>query len=420
MNSDIKQKEMKKILPFIIALFLPLSLFAQDITYAEYFIDTDPGFGEAVSIPISAPGADLTLSFTAGLQALDPGIHQIFLRAKDDSEKWGPVVFNTFFMVEMTSAGESDIQEMEYFIDTDPGFGEAISVPVTTPGTDLSFNITADLTALDPGIHQIFFRGKNGSGKWGSVVFNSFFLFEIPAASESNIQQMEYFIDTDPGFGNATSIPVPSPGTDLSFNITADLTTLDPGMHQIYLRGKNGSGKWGSVSHGTFIIVDIPASGASQIQALEYFIDTDPGYGAATQVSLTTTGTDLEVTFDVSLLDVTVGDHVLYVRAKNELGQWGSVFIEAFIFSSDGGETGEIQSLYKLYPNPASRQITIEITDEIQNPVPIKIIDLNGAVVFEAWCNDHPCILEPDLPAGLYLISIEIEEHTVTQKIILK
>jgi len=333
---------MKKIIPFIITLFFPLALFAQDITYAEYFIDTDPGFGEAVSIPVSAPGADLTLSFTAGLQALDPGVHQIFLRAKDDSEKWGPVVFSTFYVVEILSPGELNIQEMEYFIDTDPGYGKAIPIPVATPGTDLSFNITADLTDLDPGTHQIFFRGKNSSGKWGVVV------------------------------------------------------------------------------HGTFFTIDLPASGVSQIQELEYFIDTDPGYGNATQVSLTTTGTDLEISFDVSLAGLTGDDHVLYVRAKNELGQWGQVFIEAFVFTSDGGSPEEIQSLYKLYPNPASNQITIEISDQTHASVPIRISDLHGAVVFETQCVNHPCIIEPNLPGGIYLISIKIDKHQITQKIVLE
>ncbi len=342
MNSDIKQKEMKKILPFIVALFFPLALIAQDITYAEYFIDTDPGFGEAASIPVSAPGADLTLSFTAGLQALDPGIHQIFLRAKNDSEKWGPVVFSTFYVVEIPSPGELNIQEMEYFIDTDPGYGKAIPISVATPGTDLSFNFTADLTALSPGIHQIFFRGKNGSGEWGVM------------------------------------------------------------------------------AHGTFFTIDIPASGVSQIQQLEYFIDTDPGYGNATQVSLPSSGTDLQVDFDVSLDGLTGDDHVLFVRAKNDLMQWGQLFMEAFTLSSNGEDPEEFHSLFKLYPNPASTHIIIEITDQTHASVPIRISDLHGAVVFETQCVNHPCIIEPNLPGGIYLISIKIDKHQITQKIVIE
>jgi len=332
---------MKKNIPFIIALLFPPALFAQDITYAEYFIDTDPGFGNAISIPVSVPGTDLTLSTSADLQAVDPGIHQIFLRAKDDSEKWGPVVFTTFFTVEMPSAGASDIEEMEYFIDTDPGYGNATSIPVSSPGTDLSFSFTADLTSLDPGIHQIYFRGRNSSGKWGVLVF------------------------------------------------------------------------------GTFFTIDIPASGASNIRALEYFIDNDPGYGDATPVSLPGTGTDLEITFDVPISGMDIGDHVLYMRSKNELGEWGPVYIEAFVYSSIGDQE-EIQSLYKLYPNPASEQFTLEITDEIQDPVHVTLRDLHGAVVYETRCDDHPCIIEPGLPGGMYLLNIKIDEHNITQKIILK
>ena len=46
-----------------------------------------------------------------------------------------------------------------------------------------------------------------------------------------NINKVEYFFDTDPGFGNGTSVPVtPTPDlTNLSFNI--NIVTLPQGFH---------------------------------------------------------------------------------------------------------------------------------------------------------------------------------------------
>ena len=71
------------------ALFVPLFSYAQDIDYAEYFIDTDPGYGSATPIAVSATGSDLSLDFNADMAVLQPGIHYLVIRARDDQGQWG-------------------------------------------------------------------------------------------------------------------------------------------------------------------------------------------------------------------------------------------------------------------------------------------------------------------------------------------
>ncbi len=53
---------------------------------------------------------------------------------------------------------------------------------------------------------------------------------------------------------------------------------------------------------------------AQDIVQVEHYVDTDPGYGEATQVDVTP-GPDLDLAFTVDLSDETPGFHVLYVRA---------------------------------------------------------------------------------------------------------
>lgn len=408
---------MNKVTGLVLAFTLPLALFAQEISYAEYFIDADPGFGEAVSIPVSTSGTELDLQFTVNLQSLDPGMHQLFCRAKDDSGKWGPTNFSSFFMVKMATPDESNILEMEYFIDTDPGFGAATSVPVNSTGKELTLDFTAGLQSLDPGIHQVFFRAKDGAGRWSTVVFNTFFMIKLPDTGKSDIQATEYFIDNDPGFGAAISVPVTSPGTELSLDLTADLQGLDPGIHQVFFRAKDGAGRWGSVISSTFFMVNIPPSEKLNIQELEYFIDDDPGYGNAIQLDLPSPGLEIEIDFNISMSGLSDGDHVIYLRAKNAANQWGQLFMEGFILNSDENGQNDFISLYKIYPNPASEQIIIEMADQSLQSVPIHISNMSGAVVYETLCNDHPCKITPGLPAGIYLISIKIDETYITQKI---
>lgn len=64
-----------------------------NITYAEYFFDTDPGFGNGTIIPIT-PGVDLNnVSFSANTSALSDGVHTMFIRSFDD---WSITNFVSF------------------------------------------------------------------------------------------------------------------------------------------------------------------------------------------------------------------------------------------------------------------------------------------------------------------------------------
>jgi len=89
---------------------------AQNITEAEYFLDTDPGKGLAIPISIS-PGSDLTVNFSVDLSGIPSGIHHLFVRVKDSNGTWSQSLIRTFYQV---SVPTSNIAQLEYFIDTDP------------------------------------------------------------------------------------------------------------------------------------------------------------------------------------------------------------------------------------------------------------------------------------------------------------
>jgi hypothetical protein len=234
-----------------------------------------------------------------------------------------------------------------------------------------------------------------------------------------DIDYAEYFIDTDPGFGNAISIPVPAPGDDLTLQLSPGLEGLYQGMHYIHFRARDVSGRWGSGMNAVFLFIDLPSSAGSEIQQVEYFIDTDPGFGLGTAVTLPSPGSDLTIDFSVSLTGLADGDHVLYIRAKDALNRWGQVYAEGFSYTSTGIEEG-VNSLFKVYPNPSSGRLQIELSDQPSNGFCIKLMDMNGKLVHESECPDNPCELNLELPAGMYLLNIESSGRSISQKIMLE
>src|SRR5947208_2000840 len=57
------------------------------------------------------------------------------------------------------------------------------------------------------------------------------------------------------------------------------------------------------------------------IVKLEYFIDNDPGVNNATSVSIPS-NVDVTFPFTIDLTGYATGYHNLYIRTKDDLGQW--------------------------------------------------------------------------------------------------
>ncbi|MBC3542443.1 hypothetical protein H7U12_22385, partial [Rufibacter sp. H-1] len=100
-----------------------------------------------------------------------PGFHQLHLRFKDANGRWGMTTARTFYKENLTTVvppGQlANVTKGEYFFDADPGFGKGTNIPLT-PGKDLdNLTFAADVTALEPGFHQLHLRFKDANGRWG-------------------------------------------------------------------------------------------------------------------------------------------------------------------------------------------------------------------------------------------------------------
>ncbi len=233
-----------------------------------------------------------------------------------------------FFLVLLCSGmaqAQPNLNRIEYFVDTDPGFGGATLVQGAsgTAVADISFDVP--LTGVSPGFHRLFIRARNANNQWGVAAHWPFYKDAIAGAAD--MSHIEYFVDTDPGLGSGTSIPFTAGVSANEVPFTLPLDNISIGFHNLFVRSQSTEGKWSVVARRPFYKDE---ANQQDIVRLEYFVDTDPGYGAATSVAMNRGPTVTNLDYTVDLNGVANGAHRLYVRAQNAQGRWSVISVRDF------------------------------------------------------------------------------------------
>ncbi|MCD4744715.1 MAG: hypothetical protein K8R58_00270, partial [Bacteroidales bacterium] len=199
------------------------------------------------SLPVTT-GLDIDENYVIDITSLSLGFHTIFFRVKDSDNIWSLTDKRDIFKIRLLDAPplDRDIVDLEYFFDTDPGFGNGTSLTITTgPNIDESYAI--DITSISLGVHKLFFRVKDSDNNWSLTDVRNIFKIALPdPAPLPDIVSIEYFIDTDPGFGNGTQLPV-TPGSSIDEDFVVDISGTDVGMHFLFLRVKDSDNNWSLV-----------------------------------------------------------------------------------------------------------------------------------------------------------------------------
>lgn len=332
---------------FSLALLLgSIQLSVCQVTTVEYFLDQDPGFGKATSVSITA-GTDISKNFIVPINTLGEGFHTLFIRAKDAQDHWSLTGRHTFIIA---PAKATNVSAVEYFIDTDPGFGKGTAVPFTV-GSNISTDVIIPLTNVAAGYHVLHVRSKDDLGQWSLTTRYTFYVY---ATAGTAVTGVEYFIDTDPGFGNGTALPAVN-SADASIQATIPLTDVSYGFHTLSVRARDNQGRWSLTTHKVFYVDNAPS--AATITALEYYFNTD------NTISPTYTYTnpepaaavDLDFTANLSELEPNK-EYTMNIRAVSSNGQksqWyskkvkvcdGAVSQAAFEFNTLGTEVSLIDS----------------------------------------------------------------------------
>ncbi len=299
-----------------------LHAFAQtNIDRVEYFFDSDPGVGNGTALAIAVgPVQDIAASInTSGLSV---GFHTLVVRARHQSGSWGIQDSRVVYVMSQTVGATATVDAIEYYIDTDPGPGNGIPVALTA-ATSLNLFPSLATASLSAGFHILHVRARDADGNWGIPEIRPFYVVPGGVATLASIVQLEYFFDTEPGYGAGTALTVTA-GGQINLAALIGSASLSTGFHTISIRAKDDAGEWGMAETRTFYV-----DAFSQVSALEYFIDTDPGDGAATSVPVTTSG-QLDVNVSIPTGSLPGGVHTLGVRAARTDGSWGNTSTVSF------------------------------------------------------------------------------------------
>ncbi|MEO6454343.1 MAG: hypothetical protein ABIN97_09735 [Ginsengibacter sp.] len=303
----------------------PGAIIQPDINRVEWYLDNDPGYGNGTALPISSSEDLPNLSFSINMVPLAQGVHIIGVRSKDATGAWS--LDNKWIFIKPYAAGaaiQPDITRVEWYLDSDPGYGNGTVLPITSsedlPG--LSFNI--NMVPLEQGVHIAGIRSRDANGAWS---LDNKWIFLKPFSGnvliQPNINRVEWYLDTDPGYGKATPISISQAQDIPNLAINIALTPLTPGVHIAGIRSRDANGNWSLDNKWIFLKPD-PANSepVPNIVKMEYFIDVDPGYGKASSISITP-GTNISMlVFDADISAVDIGTHKLGIRSLDANGAW--------------------------------------------------------------------------------------------------
>lgn len=225
----------------------------------------------------------------------------------------------------LLTIAQPNINRMEYYIDTDPGYGAATNISYS--GTNnITTNFTIQLAPLAEGVHVVGMRSRDVNGAWS---LDNKWIFLKPYSNTGtgpvpNINRVEYYIDTDPGYGAGTAVSI-TPGQNLSgLSFNLNLAPLAEGVHIIGIRSRDANGAWGIDNKWLFLKAYNLGQKASAryITQVEYYFDTDPGYGNGVQVAVLP-GQDVgNKDIFANISGMAAGAHTMGIRSKDSSGAW--------------------------------------------------------------------------------------------------
>jgi Secretion system C-terminal sorting domain len=151
----------------------------------------------------------------------------------------------------------------------------------------------------------------------------------------------EFFVDTDPGVGNGTPIPVSPTGATVNFTASVPTGALSNGFHFVGIRTKDDLGKWGLYENRGFYISS-STTNVGNIVAAEFFVDADPGLGNGTAITPITAGPNPTFLATIPTTLLTNGFHFVAIRTKDIDGKWGLFENRGFYISSSTTNVGNI------------------------------------------------------------------------------
>ncbi|ETR64953.1 MAG: hypothetical protein OMM_06159 [Candidatus Magnetoglobus multicellularis str. Araruama] len=147
------------------------------ITSLEYFFDTAPEPGKGNHISVTSD-SEVSITTTIDTSNLDPGMHRVYIRAKDETGTWG-IVQSRPLLIQIVDDSLPDIVKLEYFFDTDPGQGSGSNI-IFEPSPYVHIKTNVPIHHLQKGEHSIYVRAQDDNDAWSLSKNATFSIIDSP------------------------------------------------------------------------------------------------------------------------------------------------------------------------------------------------------------------------------------------------
>lgn len=288
---------------FLLCL-LPCVSFAQGITQAEYWFDTD--YANKVVNKMNGNETYEIVSKVSTAQ-LDDGIHQFNFRVQQSDGKYSPILSRVFFK---SAASKSSM--LEYWFDDN--YANKVSSELSSADEEGNVGMSLDLsdnTKFPIGNHQLHLRVTNSRGI--SAVYSA----SVLKLMSGKIELLEYWLDDD----NSTVGYVYGKSAEggKSFAEQVDLSKTSEGVHRLYYRGVSVSGGSSTAISSTPVMVKSRQNfDPAQQKVVSYSVAVDNEQPVALEMLIPDQEIELPYTLDARNLKE--GNHTVTAKFWNTTG----------------------------------------------------------------------------------------------------
>jgi hypothetical protein len=404
---------MKKVLLCIFMLISSGLVFGQTfprdqyIVAGEYFINTDPGEGKATPITGNFGWAEMDVTLDLNI----PVGSVVYIRFRNLNTKWSGARAIAY-RIPLPYSG-AILESAEYFLNTDPGVGNATKIGIGDGGVINLNNIKMNVG------DKIYIRVKDSYSRWSAT--NAVILKSILPNRGGEIVYGEYFLNSDPGQGNATQFTIDASGK-------IDLQNIKMSKNDnIYFRVNDSYGRWGAATAKKYTY--------KSIRTAQYYLKIKNSTAKVDTILMS-----MQTQIDTSWTFTALSDQIIktwdtcYVRFQSEDYIWGPWYKRLYfpvVFVEANQSFPKEYSLSNPYPNPFNPSVNFNYDLPFSSKVEITIFNTLGQKVktlFEGVkdAGVYDEVYEPNLASGMYFLriqanSINSNEHKFisTKKIIL-
>ncbi len=303
---------------------------ATNINQYAFYIDSVRNANEQL-IPFTATNNNTVAPAPISLSGVTSGVHQLYAKVLATDGKPSIVNLGNFYIegdnrYQNPPLAATNINQYSFYIDSVRIVNEQLN-PFAATNNNTAAPSPISLTGVISGVHQLYAKVTSTDGKPSIFNIGNFYMegdnrYQNTPPAAVNINRYEFYIDSVRSV-NSQPVSFTAGLNNVSPNANVDLTAVLPGVHQLYARVFDVNNKPSIVNLGSFLMDQIfrypnaPAA-AAPIANMEYYLDTDPGYGLGTPIVVSGTNTNEQLTNVVINFPngFPAGLHYIHLRSK--------------------------------------------------------------------------------------------------------